>query len=109
MHRQVGDVLLVDADHALVGLDQADDHVEAGGLAGTVRTEQADDLPAIDGHADVADDLPAFIAFGQVLGFERCHYWAFFFGWMTMSMRGRGLVTWEPVARPALTIWRWVS
>jgi len=76
VHGQVGDVLLVDADHALVGADQADDHVEAGGLAGAVGAEQADDLPAVDAHADVADDLAALVALGEVLCGERGHYWA---------------------------------
>ncbi|MNP56156.1 hypothetical protein D3C76_1508600 [compost metagenome] len=76
MHRQVGDVLLVDAHHALVGADQPDDHVEAGGLAGAVRAEKADDLPAFDAHADITDDLAAFVTLGEVLGFERSHYCA---------------------------------
>jgi hypothetical protein len=34
----------VDADLAGVGAHQADDHVEGGGLAGTVGAEQADHL-----------------------------------------------------------------
>ncbi|MCY1418654.1 hypothetical protein D9M71_342180 [compost metagenome] len=69
MHRQMGDILLVDAYHALVGADQTDDHVETGGLAGAVGAEQADDLAAVDAHADVADDLAAFVALGKMLGF----------------------------------------
>ncbi|MNN54105.1 hypothetical protein D3C81_1689000 [compost metagenome] len=112
VHGLVGDVLLVDQDAALVGLDQADDHVEAGGLARAVGAEKADDLSAVDGQADVADHLTALVALGQVLGFEGRHYCAFcsfFFGWITMSIRGRGVLTLAPVARPALTIWRWVS
>jgi hypothetical protein len=93
VHRLVADVQVVDQYAALIGLDQADDHVEAGGLAGAVGAEQADDLAAVDGQADVAHDLAALVALGQVLSFQSCHYWAcssvFFFGWITMSMRGR--------------------
>jgi hypothetical protein len=37
---------ILDADLAAVGGDQADDHVEAGGLAGAVGAEQADHLAA---------------------------------------------------------------
>ncbi|MNS71668.1 hypothetical protein D3C72_1050450 [compost metagenome] len=107
MHRLVADVQVIDQDTALIGLHQADDHVEAGGLAGAVRAKQADDLAAVDGQADVTHDLAALVALGQMLSFQSCHYWAFcssvfFFGWMTMSMRGRDSVTLLPVARPAL-------
>ncbi len=38
----------VDRDLAAVGAHQADDHVEAGRLAGAVRAEQADHLAALD-------------------------------------------------------------
>src|SRR6185295_16057530 len=97
---------VVDQDAALVGLHQADDHVETGGLAGAVRTKQADDLAAVDGQADITHDLAALVALGQILSFQSCHYWVFssvfFFGWITMSIRGRASVTLLPVARPAL-------
>jgi hypothetical protein len=59
VHRLVADVQVVDQYAALIGLDQADDHVEAGGLAGAVRAEQADDLAAVDRQADIAHDLAA--------------------------------------------------
>jgi hypothetical protein len=103
VHGLVADVQVVDQYAALIGLDQADDHVEAGGLAGAVGAEQADDLAAVDRQADVTHDLAAFVALGQVLGFQGCHYSAFFFGWITMSMRGRGAVTLPP--RPAVATW----
>jgi len=74
VHRQVGDVVLIDQHAALVGIHQADDHVKAGGLAGAVGAEQADDLPAFNGQADIAHDLPALVALGQMLGFENGHY-----------------------------------
>ena len=46
--RQVRELASVEVDRPRVGGDQADDHVEAGGLAGAVRPEQADDLAARD-------------------------------------------------------------
>ena len=76
MHRKVGHVVLVDQHATPIGIHQSDDHVEAGSLAGAVRAKQADDLPALDGQADVANDLPALVALGQMLGFEDGHYWA---------------------------------
>ncbi len=101
VHRLVADVQIVNQHAALVRLNQADDHVETGGLAGTVGAEQADDLAAVNRQADIAHDLTAFIGLGQMLGFQGCHYSAFFFGWITMSMRGRGALTLVPLARPA--------
>ena len=107
VHRLMADIQVINQHAALIGLHQAHDHVEAGGLAGTVRAEQANNLPAVDRQADVTHYLTAFVAFSQMLGFQSCHYWAFcasvfFFGWITMSIRGRGAVTLLPVARPAL-------
>ncbi len=69
MHGLVADIEVVDQDTTLLGLDQADDHVETGGLAGTVRAEQSDDLAAVDRQADITYDLAPLVAFGQVLGF----------------------------------------
>ena len=57
VHRQLGDVVAVELDGAVIRLDQAGDHVEHGGLAGAVRTEQADRLAAADIDADAAHDL----------------------------------------------------
>src|SRR3546814_2987236 len=47
---------------------QADDHVETGGLAGTVGAEQADHFAGIEGQAEVADDLARTIGLAQALG-----------------------------------------
>src|ERR1700712_635530 len=114
VHGLMTDIQVIDQYTTLVGLDQADDHIEAGGLASTVGAQKADDLTAVDGQADVTYDLAGFVSLGQVLGFQRCHYWAFcwsvfFFGWITMSTRGRLSVTLLPVARPALASLRTVS
>src|SRR5690606_26926558 len=53
-HAQAGDLLLVDQDIAAISLDQADDHVEAGGLAGTSGAKQPGDLTAVERPRDSA-------------------------------------------------------
>src|SRR5882724_10708152 len=58
IHRELGDVVAVEFDGAAIRLDQAGDHVEHGGLAGAVRTQQADRLAAADIDADAAHHLP---------------------------------------------------
>src|SRR3546814_9291938 len=68
----------VEHDLALVGRDQADDHVEAGGLAGAVGAEQADDFARVQGQAEVAHDLARAVALAQSLGDE--HYSSSCFG-----------------------------
>lgn len=74
VHGLMTDVEVVDQHAALVGAYQADDHVEAGGLACAVGAEQANDLTAFDAQADVTHDLAALVTFRQVLGFENGHY-----------------------------------
>ena len=59
IHRQLGDVVAVELDRAAIGLDQAGDHVEHGGLAGAVRAEQADRFAAAHIDADAAHHLAA--------------------------------------------------
>jgi hypothetical protein len=58
IHRQLRHIMAVELDRAAIRLDQASDHVEHRGLAGAVRTEQADRLAAPDIDADAAHDLP---------------------------------------------------
>jgi hypothetical protein len=48
---------------AAVGLVQAGNHVEKGGLAGAVRADQADDLARADLDADIGQRLQAAEAF----------------------------------------------
>src|SRR5690606_2498439 len=47
---------------------QADDHVEAGGLASAVGPQQADDFAGIQGEAEVAHDLARAVALAQTFG-----------------------------------------
>ena len=65
VHRFGGDVLAVEDDLAGIGRDQADDHVEARGLAGAVRAEQADDFAGVERQAEVADDLARAVGLAQ--------------------------------------------
>ena len=58
-------------DIAAIGRHQADDHVETGGLAGTVRAEQADDFAGLDLEGNVLDHRPRLVALFQVMGRER--------------------------------------
>jgi hypothetical protein len=59
VHRQGGDVLAIEVDRAVVGRDQAGDHVETGGLAGAVGAQQAGHLAAAQGETDVPHHLAA--------------------------------------------------
>src|SRR5690606_23589666 len=68
VHRFGGDVVAVEHDPALVGRDQADDHVEAGGLAGAVGAEQAHDLAGVEAQLEVAHDLALAVALAQAFG-----------------------------------------
>ena len=44
MHGQMGQFVVVDIHFAAVGSDQTYNHVKTGGLACTIRAEQADNL-----------------------------------------------------------------
>src|SRR5690606_2396985 len=50
--------------------DQADDHVEAGGLAGAVGPEQADHFARFQRQAEVAHHLARAVTLGQAFGGE---------------------------------------
>src|SRR5690606_39868777 len=90
VHGVGGDVAAVQHDAAGIALHQTHDHVEAGGLAGTVGTEQADDFTGVQGQAELFDDFAFLVAFTQAFGDE--HYFfspaaAFFLGWITVRTR----------------------
>src|SRR4051812_37637744 len=59
VHRQSGHVMTIKFDGASIGFDQARDHVEYGGLAGTIGPQQTYRLAASDIDADPAHNLPA--------------------------------------------------
>src|SRR5690606_9296403 len=58
----------VEHDAAGVGLDQADDHVEAGGLAGAVGAEQSHHLAGLEGEAELAHHLALLVLLAQTFG-----------------------------------------
>jgi hypothetical protein len=55
------------------GLDQADDHVEAGGLSGAVGAEQPDDLSLGDVEAYAAHYLASFVGLADFVGRQSLH------------------------------------
>ncbi len=65
VHRVAGDVLAVEHDAAGIGGHQTDDHVETGGLAGTVGAEQADHFTRIEGQPEVLDHFALLVLFAQ--------------------------------------------
>jgi len=60
-------------DLAGVGGDQPEDHVQGGGLAGAVGTEQADDLARADPEADAVHGGDRPEALGDVADVEDRH------------------------------------
>ena len=58
IHRQLGDVVAAERNVAAVGTNEADDHVEGGGLPRPIRTQQSDDLSLLQSKGHVVDDLP---------------------------------------------------
>jgi len=62
VHGEVGDFFFVELDDAGIRTDEPDDHIKAGGFAGSVGAEEADDFALLDGDGDVVDDLAATIA-----------------------------------------------
>ena len=66
--RQVREVLAVERDAARVDRHEAQDHVEARGLARAVGAEQAHDLAALHGERDVGDHGALAVALHQALG-----------------------------------------
>ena len=67
VHRQMGQLGIVDIDIAAIGRHETDDHVETGSLAGTIRAEQADDLAALDLERDILDDGARFVFLAQAM------------------------------------------
>src|SRR5262249_53582231 len=66
-HRMTGrDALTKERGAARRGMNEANEHPEARGLARAIRTEQAEHLAALDREAQVIDgDHPALEALGQ--------------------------------------------
>ena len=67
VHRNVGNVLAIDQHPAGVGRDQADNDVEAGGLAGAVRPQQPDHFTLLDMETDAVDYPSSAVAFADLV------------------------------------------
>src|SRR5947209_12402934 len=68
--RQAGDVLTVEGDTAARRLKKLGEQVEAGGLAGAVRTDQRMDGAARHAQGHAVHRHEAGELLGQILGFE---------------------------------------
>ena len=90
---EMGGVGTVNPDFSCIGRNKPDDHVKAGGFAGTVGAEQTDHFTAFDIQGDILDHRAAFVAFLQVADLEMtvrqahfvpCCCWR---GWMVTVTR----------------------
>src|SRR5690606_11003826 len=86
VHRPRGDLLPTQLDGAAIGPDETDHHVETGGLACPVGTQQRHDLTACQADVDRVDYLALAVTLTQALGAEHtlastdpttrnCHRW----------------------------------
>src|SRR5688572_18173412 len=73
VHRIVGEVPAVQVDRPCVGGHQADDHVEARGLARTVGPQQPDHFSARHIERYVLHDGTRFVALAKVLDAQQAH------------------------------------
>jgi hypothetical protein len=71
--RLAGDVDAGEAHRAAVGREPAGQHIEAGGLAGSVRTHDPRELALLELQAQVLQDDPVAEALVQVRGFKEGH------------------------------------
>ncbi len=67
VHGQIGDVLIIQEDVAAVGLYKPHDHVEGGGLAGAIGTQQAHDLALLHLHMNAIHHRAALVFLEDVL------------------------------------------
>src|SRR2546422_2089967 len=73
VHRQQRDVGVLQANAARVARHEPDDHVEGGGLAGTIGPEESHDLTAGELERQVAHDLTGLVALGESRSLQRTH------------------------------------
>src|SRR5688572_28639949 len=73
MHGQLRDVAAGEMNAPFVAAHEPDDHVESRRFAGTIWTEQPNDLAALDGQAQVLDDLTSSVALRHAERFEAAH------------------------------------
>ena len=71
--RRVDDLLAVHQDNAVLGLFQAGDHAEGGGLAAAGGPQQGHEVAVLNGEVDVPQDVVAAVKFINVLQFNAAH------------------------------------
>ncbi len=67
VHRNIGDILVVDDYPAGVGGNEADNDVKAGGFSGAVGTQQADNFALFYVEADAVDDPASAVTFADLV------------------------------------------
>ena len=65
-HRELCNVLIIKEDLTVIWNDKSGDHIEAGRLSGTVRTEEAHNLSLLDFHRDTFHNRSGAIFLDQV-------------------------------------------
>src|SRR6185312_11112184 len=70
IHRQRGNILVVEKHRAEIGRDQPGDDVEACRFAGAVRAQQPHHLAALHRDVDVAQYRPLLEALAEIVGDE---------------------------------------
>ena len=65
IHGLVGDIVALKHDLTAIGPNEADDHVEGGGLPCAIRAEEADDFAGADFDIDAVHDGASVIDFSQ--------------------------------------------
>ena len=67
VHGHVGDVLPVDQHAPAIGGNQPHDDVKAGGFAGSVRPQQANNFTLFYMEIDIADDPTTAVTFADLI------------------------------------------
>src|ERR1700687_1679809 len=68
IHRDVGNVVVVDQDSTGVRGDEAHDRVEGRSLTGSVRSKQTNDFALLDAQADPVYNAAVAIGFADFIG-----------------------------------------
>src|SRR5271157_5076564 len=67
VHRNIGNVLIVDYHPACVGGNKTDDDVETGGFAGPVGAQKAYHFTLFQAEADTVDDPASAVTFPDLI------------------------------------------
>jgi len=73
VHGQTRHIAVLEFHGAVIRLDDADDHVEGGGLARAIGAEQADDFARRDLNGDSVDDAALPIGFDEFFCANQAH------------------------------------